>query len=171
MRLSPLENKIKQIIEPVIEDLGFGLVSIKSFGEGGHHTIQIMAENPETGRLGVDDCSKISREVSAVMDVEDPIEGRYKLEVSSPGIDRPLIKFDDYKRYCGFELKVEIDPPLETGQKRFRGTIQSVNKEDDSVLILTDENQEVEFDVGRVSKAKLVLTEALIKYTAEQKKI
>ena len=171
MRLSPLENKIKQIIEPVIEDLGFALVAIKSFGEGGHHTVQVMAENPETGRLGVDDCTKISREISAVMDVEDPIEGKYKLEVSSPGIDRPLISFSDYERYCGFDLKVEIDPPLETGQKRFRGVIQSVNEDENSILILTDENQEVEFDVGRVSKAKLVLTDALIKHTAEQKRI
>lgn len=171
MKLSPLEHKITQIIAPVIEDMGFRLVCVKSFGEGGHHTVQVMAENPKTGRLGVDDAAKISREISAVMDVEDPIEARYKLEVSSPGIDRPLVSIEDFDRYSGFDVKIEIDPPLDSGQKRFRCTIKGVDPESGTIDTLTDENQEVVFDLSRVTKAKLVLTDELIKYTAKQERI
>lgn len=171
MRQSPLEKKIFDIVQPVIEELGFRLLYIKSFGEGGAHTIQVIAENPETGRLGIDDCIKISRESSALMDVDDPIEGRYKLEVSSPGIDRMLITVEDFSRYVGFEVKVETDPPLASGQKRFRGEIKGVDIEAQTIELHTDQNELVVIPGGSVAKAKLVMSDSLIKETANRNRI
>ena len=82
---------------------------------------------PKTKRLGVDDCAKLSRAIAATLDVEDPISGKYNLEVSSPGIDRPLINEQDFMNYSGFEAKIETDTPAENGQRRFRGVLQGMN--------------------------------------------
>ncbi len=163
MRLSPLENKIADITNPVIEDLGFSPFCVKVIGEGGSQIVQIMAEDPATKRLGVDDCAKISRAVSAVLDVEDPIKGAYRLEVSSPGIDRMLLTLQDYERYTGFDVKVETDTPAENGQRKFRGPVESV--EGDIIKIKTDQGiAEISFET--IVKAKLVMTDDLIKATA-----
>ena len=120
MRLTPLEQKIADITNPVIEDLGFVPFCVKQTSDSGHQILQIMAEDPATKRLGVDDCAKISKAVSAVLDVEDPIDGKYRLEVSSPGIDRMLIRPEHYDDYIGFEAKIESDTPAENGQRKFR---------------------------------------------------
>lgn len=163
MKQTPLEMKIEQIIQPVIADLGLELVSVRIIGEGGSRNVQIMAEDPKTRNLGVDQCAEISRAVSAILDVEDPIEGHYRLEVSSPGIDRVLIKPEDFARYAGFEARLETDTPLPTGQKRFKGILQGI--ENNIVKINTDQG-EAEIPYGSIAKAKLVLTDALIKATA-----
>lgn len=164
MRLQPIEQKIADIVRPAIEDLGFSLFLVKLNGEAGSKTLQIMAEDPATRRLGVDDCAVISRAVSALMDVEDPISGAYRLEVSSPGIDRLLIRLEDFEAYKGFEAKVETDrPAAENGQKRFRGVVNGVKE--NHVLLQTDTG-EVEIPYDSVHKAKLVLNDALIKATA-----
>ena len=163
MKQQPLELKISDIVAPVIEDLGFSLYCVKLTGQDGSTIVQIMAEDPATGRLGVDDCAKISRGVSAIMEVEDPIKSAYRLEVSSPGIDRFLIKPEHFEKYKGFEAKLETDTPAENGQRKFRGTIKAL--EDNKVLIVTDEG-DVEIPLGTVSKAKLVMTDELIKATA-----
>lgn len=163
MKQSPQEAKIAHIITPVIEDLGYALYCVKIIGEEGGTIVQIMAEDPATKRLGIDDCTKISRAVSATMDVEDPIRSAYRLEISSPGIDRPLITLEHFERYKGFEAKLETDVPNENGQKRFRGVIEGINAE--SILVKTDTG-EVAIPFGNLSKAKLVMTDDLIKATA-----
>lgn len=163
MRLTPLEDRITKLVAPTIEDLGFSLVCVKITGENANSILQVMAEDPKTRKLGVDDCAKISRALSAVMDVEDPIKGAYRLEVSSPGIDRILIKKKDFEDFTGFEAKLELVAPNENGQKRFRGILKGLNNE--NILVLTDTG-EVELPYHNLSKAKLVLTDELIKATA-----
>lgn len=164
MKLTPLEHKLSEYAQPVIEDMGFALVLIKVLNSGGSQTVQVMAEDPKTKRLGVDDAAEISRALSAVFDVEDPIKGAYRLEVSSPGIDRPLLTLEDFKTYEGFEAKVESDvPAAENGQKKFRGRIRGV--EGENVLIDTDQG-EAEIPFASLVKAKLVMSDELIKRTA-----
>lgn len=165
MKQTPLETKIAEITNPVIADLGFAPFCVKVIGTDGAKTVQIMAEDPATKRLGVDDCAKISRAVSAVMDVEDPIKGAYRLEVSSPGIDRLLLTLGDYERYKGFEVKVETDTPAENGQRKFRGKVLDVK--DGVVEIDTDQGiADISYEI--IVKAKLVMTDELIKATAEK---
>lgn len=163
MKVQPLEQKIADIARPVIEELGFELYCVKIAGEDGSTIVQIMAEDPATKRLGVDDCAKISREISTLMEVEDPINGKYRLEVSSPGIDRFLFKLEQFETYKGFEVKVESDTPAENGQRKFRGRIESIN--DNNVLLKTDQG-DVEIPFNSMVKAKLVMTDELIKATA-----
>lgn len=167
MRQTPLEQKVAHLAAPVIEDLGFSLVQVKIRGEGGIQSVQIMAENPETKRLGIDDCTKISKALSAVLDVEDPINGRYMLELSSPGIDRPLVRLEDFQTYKGYEAKIESDMPAENGQKKFRGVLHGLEGED--ILITTDQG-DAKVPFSSLTRAKLVLTDELIKKTAETAK-
>lgn len=159
MRQTPAEKKIFDIIEPIAQQKGLRLVCVNISGqEEGGKILQVMAESPETRALGIDDCAALSREISAVMDVEDPIQGHYNLEVSSPGIDRPLVTLDDFETFRTLEAKVEIMPPIQ-GQKKFRGFIEAV--EDDNVILRTDlDDIEIPFDT--IQKAKLVLTDDLI---------
>lgn len=163
MKTTPLESKIAEIVRPVAADLGLEVVSVRLIGEGGGRNLQIMAENPQTRNLGLEDCTKLSKAVSAVLDVEDPIEGAYRLEVSSPGIDRVLTRLQDFDVYNGFEVKIELDSPSSTGQKRFKGRIGGLKGE--TITIITDQG-EIEFPFGIIQKAKLVLTDDLIKATA-----
>lgn len=163
MKVQPLEQRIADIARPVVEELGFELYCVKVIGEDGSTIVQIMAEDPATKKLGVDDCAKISREVSTLMEVEDPINGKYRLEVSSPGIDRFLLKLEHFETYKGFEVKVESDTPAENGQRKFRGHIEGTK--DNNVLLKTDLG-DVEIPFGSLVKAKLVMNDELIKATA-----
>ena len=145
-----------RIVTPTIEGLGFELVRLRLMG-GRRPTLQIMAERPEGG-IEVEDCARISRAVSAVLDVEDPISGEYVLEVSSPGIDRPLTRLKDFERYAGYEAKLETTEMID-GRRRFKGVLAGV--EDGEVLIEVAEGTiGLAFDL--ISDAKLVLTDALI---------
>ncbi len=163
MKYTPLEEKIVNMAKPVIEDLGFALHCVKITGKAGALIVQIMAEDPATHNLLVDDAAKISRAISAVMDVEDPINGEYRLEISSPGIDRMLITQEDFENYKGFEAKLELLTPDKNGQKRFRGRVNGIK--DNNVLVITDTG-EVKLPYASLSQAKLVLTDELIKATA-----
>ncbi len=166
MRYTPLEDKIIKLVSPVIEDLGFAFHHIKITGESGASNVLIMAEDPATSNLGVDDAAKISRAISAVLDVEDPIKGAYRLEISSPGIDRLLITPEDFNKYKGFDTKIEtLMPVSENGQKKFRGILNGI--EDGNIAIATDQG-DYTFPYSAVSKAKLVLTDELIKATANR---
>ena len=128
-------------------------------------TLQIMAERPD-GSIDVDDCGQISTAVSALMDVEDPIEDNYALEVSSPGIDRPLTRLKDFERFAGFEAKLELQMPHE-GQRRFRGRLRGV--EGDTIIVLLDEGErELRVSFAEMAKAKLVLTDDLIAASTPQ---
>lgn len=163
MKQTPLEQKLSTIARPVIEDCGFTLVCVQLTSESGSQLVRIMAEDPATRNLGVDDAAKISRALSAVFDVEDPINGAYRLEISSPGIDRPLVKLQDFETYKDFEAKLETDTPAENGQKRYRGVISGLDGE--NIKLATDQG-EVSLPFAALIKAKLVLTDELIKKTA-----
>ncbi len=159
-----MDERVAQIIAPVIEDLGFELVRIRLMG-GETKTLQIMADKPEGG-IEVDDCADISNAVSAVLDVEDPISDAYNLEVSSPGIDRPLTRLKDFEMFEGYEAKLETHDMID-GRRRFKGELAGV--EGTEVLINVDEGTiGLEFDW--LSDAKLVLTDDLIKEMLRQRK-
>ena len=153
---APLERRLADIVRPTIESLGFELVRIRLMG-GKRILLQIMAERPEGG-IEVDDCADISRAVSALLDVEDPISGEYTLEVSSPGIDRPLTRLKDFERYEGYEARLETSELIE-GRKRFKGILAGV--EEGEVLIEIDEGT-IGLDFDWLVDAKLVLTDDLI---------
>lgn len=159
MRLSPLEEKITKLVDPIAAGLGLELYCVQQSGEANGLVLQIMAENPATKALSVEECTALSRGISAMMDVEDPIADAYHLEVSSPGIDRLLIQERDYVDYIGMEAKIEIDPPLE-GQKRFRGRI--LGFENNAVIFKIDTG-EVALPYPDIQKAKLVMNNELIK--------
>ncbi|MBM3616222.1 MAG: ribosome maturation factor RimP [Alphaproteobacteria bacterium] len=163
-----MDRRLADIVQPVIEGLGFELVRIRLMG-GATRTLQIMADKPEGG-IEVDDCGDISTAVSAVLDVEDPIEENYVLEVSSPGIDRPLTRLKDFEMWKGWEARVETTELID-GRRRFKGMLAGV--EGDEVLIELDEGKEtvtigLEFDW--LSDAKLILTDELITEMLRQKK-
>ena len=157
-----LEARIARIIEPVANDLGYALVRVKITPENGC-TLQIMAED-ENGRFTINDCEALSKDLSPVLDVEDPIDREYHLEVSSPGIDRPLVRKRDFERFIGHEAKVEL-VDLINGRKRFRGEIAGVD--DDGVTIRlpdapagTDPDHKLAF--VNIAEAKLVMTDKLM---------
>jgi ribosome maturation factor RimP len=157
-----LDARVAAIIEPVIEDLGYRLVRTRISAANGC-TLQIMAERPD-GTMTVDDCETISRAVSPALDVEDPINRAYHLEVSSPGIDRPLVRAGDFDRWAGHEMKVEMDV-MQDGRKRFRGTLLGV--EGASAKMRLPDAPEGEADtvllpMEDIGEAKLVLTDDLI---------
>jgi ribosome maturation factor RimP len=143
-----------------LRDLGFELVQVRLSG-GTRRTLQVMADplDPER-RMTVEDCAEISHAISAVLDVADPIAGAYTLEVSSPGIDRPLVRPGDYARFAGFEAKVETALPI-GGRKRFTGLLEGLEGEE--VLLLRQEGELVRIPLASVKKAKLTLSEALLK--------
>jgi ribosome maturation factor RimP len=163
-----IDRRLAEIIGPVIEDLGFELVRIRLQG-GKTATLQIMADRPEGG-INVDDCSDISTAVSAVLDVEDPLEDAYHLEVSSPGIDRPLTRMKDFATFEGYEARLETNQPID-GRKRFKGILAGT--EGDEVLLNIEEAGEthtIGLNFDWLSDAKLVLTDELIAEMLRQKK-
>ena len=145
------------IIEPSLEAMGYRLVRVVFLGAR-RATLQIMAERIDDAPMTVDDCTDISRTVSALLDVADPISGAYTLEVSSPGIDRPLTRPEDYDRFAGFEAKIELSQPLD-GRKRFRGRL--LGRADDQIRLHLDSG-EVRLPLAGIGKAKLVLTDDLL---------
>jgi len=166
MKHTPLENRLIKLFDPVVVENGFRLVTVKILGTELMQTVQVTAENPKTRRLGVEDCTLISRELCALMDVEDPIKSAYRLEVSSPGIDRLLITFQDFVDFTGFEAKVELAPP-QTGQKKFRGRITSTDENNGTFVLTMEDKGDVTITFAEVEKAKLVLTDDLIKATGK----
>lgn len=161
---SAMDRRIAEIVTPVIEYLGFELVRVRLMG-GKTATLQIMAERPEGG-IEVDDCALISTEVSATLDVEDPIIDAYTLEVSSPGIDRPLTRLKDFENFEGYEAKLETHDLID-GRKRFKGVLAGVEGEE--VLINIDEGT-VGLHFDWLADAKLVLTDDLIREMLRQRK-
>ena len=151
-------NEVAQLIEPTIRDLGFELVQVRMMG-GARRTLQVMAEPTDRGRtMTVDDCAAISRAVSAVLDVADPIEGAYSLEVSSPGIDRPLVRPADFERFSGFEAKVECEPAVQ-GRKRFKGLLSGL---EGTEVVIEEAGARMSIPFDSVRKAKLVLSADLL---------
>lgn len=152
-----MDRRLAEILTPVLADMGFELVRIRLMG-GNTRTLQIMAEKP-TGGIEVDDCAAISTAVGATLDVEDPIEDNYTLEVSSPGIDRPLTRLKDFDTWQGYEAKLETSEMID-GRKRFKGMLAGT--EGSEVLIEIEEGT-IGLQFDWISDAKLVLTDELIR--------
>jgi len=160
--------RIAHIAEPVLAQLGFRLVRARILSQNGM-VLQIMAERPD-GTMTIDDCEAASQALSPELDVEDVISDAYRLELSSPGIDRPLVRVSDFRRAIGHEAKIELTQPLASGRKRFRGNIVSVEGDGrDAVVTLErddappDEEKTVRMPLRDLDEAKLMLTDALIR--------
>ena len=158
--------RVARLIEPILANLGFRLVRVRMSGASGR-TLQIMAERPD-GTMTIDDCETASRAISPLLDVEDPVSGRYDLEVSSPGIDRPLVRPEDFERWAGHEAKIEMLAPQD-GRRRFRGILSGFA--DGEVRLFLDqpageraggERVMVGLPFAGMAEAKLVLTDELI---------
>ena len=163
-RLSGLDAKLAAIVTPTIVDLGYELVRVTVIGRD-NPTVQIMADRADGAAMAVEDCESISRAVSAVLDVEDPIQGNWTLEVSSPGIDRPLTRVKDWNRYAGHQARLEMDMPVD-GRRRFVGIILGADAE--HARLRLDDGAEVTLPLEHMRRARLVLTDALIAATAAQ---
>ncbi|HIJ62798.1 MAG TPA: ribosome maturation factor RimP [Rhodospirillaceae bacterium] len=159
-----LAERISALISPSLEALGYELVRAMVQGRQ-NLTLQIMAERRDRQPMSVEDCAEISRALSALLDVEDPIAGAYTLEVSSPGIDRPLTRPADYERFAGFDARLEAARPVD-GRKRFRGKLLGLDP-GGAVRLLTDDG-EVAVPMTEVKSAKLILTDELIAHTTNQ---
>ena len=151
------KHPVYDLMAPLIEKMGYEVVRIMTIGVQ-NPTLQIMIERKDGQPLIVDDCAAVSRAVSEVLDEKDPIEGEYSLEVSSPGIDRPLTKPEHFARFAGYEAKIETDEAVE-GRKRFKGKIIALEK-GDAIRFLMDEKEYV-IPFQTIAKAKLVLTDDL----------
>ncbi|MBY0381832.1 MAG: ribosome maturation factor RimP [Xanthobacteraceae bacterium] len=154
--------RVAAVAEPVIEGLGYRLVRIRLSGEAGC-TVQIMAERPD-GTMLIEDCETISRALSPVMDVADPVERAYRLEISSPGIDRPLVRRSDFERNVGHLAKIDLSVPHE-GRKRYRGVLRGVSENHIDLLrddVRGEQDSEVSLPFSSISEARLVLTDELI---------
>jgi ribosome maturation factor RimP len=146
------------LIAPSLEAMGYRLVRVAVTGGRSTPVLQVMAERMDERPMGVDDCTEVTHTVSALLDVADPIEHTYLLEVSSPGIDRPLVRREDYERFQGHEAKLELTAPIE-GRRRFRGKLLGI--EADRVRLNLGA-EVVELPLARIQRAKLVLTDELL---------
>jgi ribosome maturation factor RimP len=165
VRETGLAARVAAIVEPAIEGLGYRLVRVKISGQNGC-TVQIMAERPD-GTFTIEDCEAVSRDVSPVLDVDDPVKTAYHLEVSSPGIDRPLVRPIDFARAVGHDAKIELSRPIDTGtgenRRRYRGLIHAALDETVEITIdATGGALTVALPYDAIEDARLVMTDALI---------
>ncbi len=152
------KHYLADLIEPIISNLGFETVRILTIGET-NPVLQIMIEHKDYNKeISVDDCALVSRSLSEVLEEKDPIEGKYVLEVSSPGLDRPLTKLEHFSRYIGYLIKLETIDMVEK-RKRFKGTIESVSNQGEISLKMEEEVYNIAYD--NISKAKIILTDEL----------
>lgn len=161
-----MQNKhhLQDLLEPVISELGYETVRIMTIGQT-NPTLQIMIDKTDGGDIVVEDCAKVSRKVSEVLDEKDPIKDQYNLEVSSPGLDRPLTKPEHFARFAGYEAKIETDELIEN-RKRFKGKIISIDGDNNIRFDMDGTVYAIPFDA--VSKAKIVITDELLqKYVDE----
>lgn len=159
-----LTDRIEHLIAPTVEGMGFDIVRVQLSGKQ-QLRLQVMAERKDGKAMIVDDCADLSRAISAVLDVEDPISGAYTLEVSSPGIDRPLVKRRDFERYAGFEARIELRAPVD-GRRRFKGRILGL---DGDTVRVSFEGREIGLPFDGIAKAKLIITEDLLGASEELK--
>ena len=165
MYQSPIELQLRPMLETTLASLGYGIVRI-SLIEGQRRTLQIMAERMDGADITVEDCADISHTISAILDVEDPIAGHYDLEVSSPGMDRPLVKAQDFADYVGYEARLEMQVLVE-GRKRFKGPIVSA---DEKAVVVNVDGQKFALDYDLMQAAKLVLTDELVRESLRRSK-
>jgi ribosome maturation factor RimP len=169
---TPEDRKLLELLDPVVEAEGFELVRLRLMGGSATgRTLQIMAERPSDGDLGIDDCVRLSRAISAVMDAADPVSGEYHLEVSSAGIDRPLTRLKDFEANQGLEAKLELDRVADN-RKRFKGVLAGVEHEGGEAQIALNvegEDETILIPFAWLQDAKLTLSDALMKRGAEKR--
>ena len=153
---------IARLIEPAVKELGFDLVRVAMIGGTSDPTLQVMAERPDTRQLTIDDCADLSRKISDILDEADPIEEGYRLEVSSPGIDRPLTRRSDFADWIGHEARIKFVEPID-GAKQVSGIIEGIDGE--TIRIATPKGERL-VDFANIASAKLLLTDKLINATA-----
>lgn len=159
------DARLLELLDPVAEAAGYAIVRLRLMGGEHQRRLQVMAERPSDGEMNVEDCARLSRALSEVLDAADPISGEYTLEVSSPGVDRPLTRLADFTTYEGYEARLELDR-LAEGRKRFKGLLAGVDG--DSVAIdLEGEDETALVPFAWITEAKLVLTDQLMKRGAE----
>ena len=146
-----LEDKLTRLVASAVEALGIELVGIEYLAQGAHSVLRVFIDS-EQG-ITLDDCSKVSHQISGVLEVEDPIRGKYSLEVSSPGLDRPLFTLAHFERFIGQDVKLRLRQPL-NGQRKFKGVISAV--ENGQIQIALDENQALELEIDEIEKANLI---------------
>jgi ribosome maturation factor RimP len=158
-------SQLEPIIAPAVEAAGYRLVRLRLMG-GERKTLQVMAERAD-GHMNVEDCARLSRALSEFLDREDPIEGDYVLEVSSPGIDRPLTRISDFARWAGHEARLDLAQPDATGRKRFKGTLLGL---DGNSVVIDVAGARMAFPYAGIAEAKLVLTDKLIQEDLKARK-
>lgn len=162
------KHPVQDIVEPIIDNLGFEIVRISTIGNV-NPTLQIMIERKDHKNLVVEDCATVSRAISDILDEKDPIKGEYSLEVSSPGVDRPLVTLEHFKRFCNYETKLETQVEVD-GRKRFKGKVLSVDDKDNIHFAMDETEYLIPYE--SVAKAKLVLTDELFEeYMKAQQEI
>jgi ribosome maturation factor RimP len=161
--------RVSDLVEPVLESMGYRLVLVRLMG-GADAILEIMAERAD-GTMAVEDCEAVSHAVSPLLDVHDPVEGSYRLQVSSPGIDRPLVRGADFERWAGYEVKIELNEPV-SGRKRFRGLIEGLADGEARIEIEVPEAgpQVIGLPLALIASAKLVLTDELVRATLRRAK-
>jgi ribosome maturation factor RimP len=150
-------SRIEALVAPTVEGMGYEVVRVQLTG-GDRPVLQVMIERADRAPTTVDDCADASRAISAVLDVEDPVSGAYTLEVSSAGIDRPLTRPDHFRRFAGFQARLETRVPIE-GRRRFKGVLRGL---EDGAVVMDVEEGELRVAPEDIAKAKLVLTDELI---------
>lgn len=155
--MKQVHDRVRHLVEEPLTEMGYELVRVNLSG-GSRPILQIMAERKDGAAMTVEDCTDISHTVSLLLDAEDPIAGAYALEVSSPGIDRPLTRPKDFERYAGFEVRMETRLPVD-GRRRFRGRLKGLK---DGIVAVATEKGDAEFPFDDVVKAQLVLNDELI---------
>jgi ribosome maturation factor RimP len=158
-------SQLEPVIAPAIEAAGYRLVRLRLMG-GKTKTLQVMAERAD-GTMNVEDCAQLSRSLSAFLEREDPIEGEYVLEVSSPGVDRPLTRLTDFARWAGHEARIELKVPDAAGRKRFKGRLLGLDGTD---IVLDVEGTQIAFVHANIAEAKLVLTDKLVEEDLKSRK-
>ena len=168
MRAKTAEDRqLLELLDPVAEAQGLEIVRLRLMG-GNTRRLQIMAERPEDGEIAIEQCARLSRAVSAVLDAADPINGEYVLEVSSPGVDRPLTRLADFDTYEGLEARLETDRLVE-GRKRFKGELAGTEGDSVAINLEGEADETALIPFGWLSEAKLTLSDALMKRGAEQR--
>jgi len=162
--MSTITEKINDLISPALADIGLWVVNVRFTG-GDDKILQIMVDRLDGTPVDVNDCENASHSISAILDVEDPVESAYTLEVSTPGIDRPLVRSQDWKKFVGFEVKIELKIPTETARRRYRGIIEGI---DNDVITLVVDNNYENININNVLFAKLILTDELIKFCSQE---
>tara|TARA_Y100001001_G_C7910991_1_gene275201 strand:+ start:291 stop:866 length:576 start_codon:yes stop_codon:yes gene_type:complete len=173
-RLIDPDGRFATLVEPVAKAHGYALVKVHLTGSKyDEQILEIMLEPDTAEVLGLDDCAKISRELATIFEVEDPISGAYRLEVGSPGLDRPLTRAQDFERFKGWEAKIEMETPLATGQKRFRGVVKGLSEDESAILEIEidgGEKQDIALPVSEIRKARLVFSEDMIDINKNKQK-